>query len=88
MDANEKPHKESFENALFNSLKKHGLLFPVTDDQIDSFEKKFGETENELPARFESAEIFLKKETKVIPIINNDPVMYRKVASTKKPKKK
>jgi hypothetical protein len=90
MNPNKNTQNKSFETSLFESLKKHGLLFPVNDEQVDSFEKEIGKTEIELPAKFRNAETFIKKEAKVVPILANniEPSSYRKVAAAKKTKKK
>lgn len=88
---NSKQTKKTFENALFQALRSHGLLRPDNNEHED------GTTESVLPAEFDNPDAFLKKEAKVVPLkssvkkINKRP-QYAKVALKKgmktKPKKK
>lgn len=83
---NSKQEKSTFESALLNALRTHGLLPPMaTEDE--------GTTENLLPEELNNPDSFIKKETKVIPLKSTrsrttKKPQYAKVAMKKKMKGK
>lgn len=59
-----KKAKEKFEKIVYDSLKEAGLIFPVTDEEIEQFENKF--TKLPLPARLKDPEaILLRNQEKI-----------------------
>lgn len=92
MNSNDKK-KKSFEDALFNALKNHGLLLPTNEEQVNDFEKEMGDTLRSLPTELEDCTKYLPKKEKNVQL-NSDHInlprkaFYSKVAFKKGPKKK
>jgi len=82
---NSKQDKSTFESALLNAFKTHGLLPPMGNEDE-------GTTENLLPEELNNPDSFIKKETKVIPMTarsrNTKRPQYAKVAMKKGVKSK
>lgn len=56
--------KEKFEKIVYDSLKEAGLIFPITDEEIEQFEDKF--TRLPLPAKLRDPEaILLRNQEKI-----------------------
>lgn len=84
---------ETFERALFTTLKNNGLLFPVTDHQVEEFEKQVGDTKVDLPADLNDSSKFIPKRGKTIQFVPNNRRLkqqrqYAKVAFKKGRKKR
>jgi hypothetical protein len=96
MEGNKGGKKKSFEDALFNALNAHGLLFPVTDVKVSEYEKELGNTEKQLPNELENPLSFEVNRGKLISLKPSNeeveqPIQYAKVAlkiGGKKNKKK
>gem|GEM_PF-5019243 len=90
-----KKSASTFENDLHEEMKVQGLLFPISDEEIERFESKF--TKVPLPDKLKNAEQILlrnkdKIQTTVQPVLQvaalfdtTEPVMNSRA---KKPKKK
>ena len=59
-----KVQKESFETIVHESFKEAGLIFPITDEEIEKFEKKF--TRIPLPADLKDPAALLKRNKRRI----------------------
>lgn len=45
---------KTFESQLFHAMESAGLIFPVSDQQVNDFEQRFGETKIPMPFEFQT----------------------------------
>ncbi len=47
---------DEFKKEIWVSVKKYGLLFPVTDEEVKLFEKLYGSTDVEMPEELKNSD--------------------------------
>lgn len=77
---NKKSIKESteflseFQNEVHNALKFHGLMFPVSNEEINSFETIYGSTNVEMPSDLRDAKSIISWCEERIIETNSSPI--------------
>ena len=56
-----KSSNNNFEQDLYFIFKKYGYLFPTTEEEVERFERLHGNTDIEMPEKFQSSDLIISK---------------------------